>query len=582
MSLQATFCATLVDEWARAGVTQAVASPGSRSTPLILAIERDPRISLHMRLDERSAGFAALGIGLATGKPALLVTTSGTAAAEVHAAVVEAHQARVPLLVCTADRPPELQAVGAPQTIDQVGLYQQAVRFAVSVPVPEQGSMEAWRSLASRLVAEATSSPAGPGPVHLNVGFREPFDCDVDALPPGREGGAAWHQVLDRAPAAAPEWEALEEVISSARRPLIIAGGGAGDPKQLLEAASSAGWPVLADPRSGLRRLSGSDATVVATGDALFRVSGFVERFKPDLVLRLGAPPASKVIATVFSELVRQGSKEVLVDPYGEWRDPGREAAIVLRALPEEVVGLLGRAPAEPGWAKSWSEAEAAAQSAIEEALSAMEAKDELTEPLVARRLAQAGAGTLVAASSMPIRDLEWYSQPSPTYPVVYSNRGANGIDGVSSTALGVALGGAPGPVVGLLGDLAFLHDITALYRPLGDRGDGASPSGLVVLDNKGGGIFSYLPQASSLDQPTFERLFATPQEVDIVELASSCGCTVREVVVGTELEGALADFMAELAAEPGLVAVIVCRVDRSSGVALHELLNTVIAGAIS
>ena len=584
MSLQATFCATLVDEWARAGVTHAVASPGSRSTPLILAIERDPRISLHMRLDERSAGFAALGIGLATGRPALLVTTSGTAAAEVHAAVVEAHQARVPLIVCTADRPPELQGVGAPQTIDQVGLYQRAVRFSLSIPVPEAGSREAWRSLASRLFAEATSSPSGPGPVHLNVGFREPFDSEVDPLPSGREGGAPWHQVLEPPPSPARDWEALDEVLSSARRPLILAGGGAGDPGALREGAAVAGWPVLADPRSGLRRLEGGDAAVVAAGDALFRVGGLVERLRPDLVLRLGAPPASKVIATVLSELAREGSREVLVDPYGEWRDPGRESAIVLGAPPEEVVGRLGRAPTEPGWAKSWAEAEAAAQTAIDEALAEIGASGELTEPLIARRLAAAGAGTVVAASSMPIRDLEWFSQPSASYPVVYSNRGANGIDGVSSTALGAALGGAAGPVVGLLGDLAFLHDLTALYQPLAGSAERSSPCGLVVVDNKGGGIFSYLPQASSLDGPTFERLFATPQDLDLGELASACGCRVREVRAAGEIEGGLVDFVAELAsAQPGrIAAVLLCRTDRSRGVAVHERLNAAVAAALS
>ncbi|MGH9087557.1 MAG: thiamine pyrophosphate-binding protein, partial [Acidimicrobiales bacterium] len=201
---QATFCATLVDEWLRAGVTDAVVCPGSRSTPLALALAARPELRCHVRLDERGAGFFAVGLGLATGRPVVVCTTSGTAAVELHPAVVEAHHGRVPVIVCTADRPPELQQVGAPQTIVQAGLYGQAVRWSADPGVPVEATRGAWRSLAARTVAEAMSGPAGPGPVHCNLAFRDPLVGEPGPLPEGRSGGAPAHRVAAPGAGAVP------------------------------------------------------------------------------------------------------------------------------------------------------------------------------------------------------------------------------------------------------------------------------------------------------------------------------------------------------------------------------------------
>src|SRR4051794_7287165 len=271
---QATFCATLVDEWARAGVTDAFVAPGSRSTPLALALASDDRLRVQVFHDERAASFAALGAGLATRRPAVLLCTSGTAATHLHAAVVEAHQAGVPLLVCTADRPPELQGVGAPQTIDQQHLYGRAVRWFVDPGAPGDAMRGTWRALAARAVVEATG--AWPGPVHLNLPFRDPLVGEPGPLPPGRLGGAPWVS------GGSPQRNTL---VVDGPRVLVVAGAGA-DP-----VLADVGLPVLADPRSGL-----AGPNVVRHADAILRHEASAAALTPDVIWRVGPPPASKVV----------------------------------------------------------------------------------------------------------------------------------------------------------------------------------------------------------------------------------------------------------------------------------------------
>ncbi len=580
-SAQATFCRTVVDEWARAGVRHAVVCPGSRSTPLALALAADSRLAVHVHLDERSAGFLALGIGMASGHPAVLLTTSGTAAAEVHAAVVEAHQARVPLLVCTADRPGELHHVGAPQTIEQVGLYGGAVRFAVDVGVPDEAAAGSWRSLGARLVAESVASPLGPGPVQMNVAFRDPLDAEGGEPPPGRESGVPWHGVVPpRRVVAGP----LSGLLGPARRPLLVVGARGGSPQAVLELAARSGWPVLADPRSGCRdRSAGPGATVVAAADSLLRVPAFATAHRPDLVVRLGESWASKVVSGFLAEAAAGGATGLLADPFSEWRDPGREVGTVLRADPDEVVEALAcLPPADPAWSASWAAAEMAAQAAISDFLDERFREGELTEPFVARRLAgTAGRSTLVVSSSMPVRDLEWFAAPAAGFPRVLANRGANGIDGVVSTTLGVALSEAAagrGGVVGLVGDLAFLHDLTALLQ--GGAGSPLAAAGLVVVDNAGGGIFSHLPQARTLPEPTFERLFATPQAADPLALARAAGWEASEATSPSDLDALLPGLLETVAA--GRPAVLVCRTDRRRSAAVHDGLVRAVEAALS
>ena len=590
MTVAASFSATLVDEWVRAGLTDAVLAPGSRSTPLAIALAREPGMALHVRLDERSAAFFALGIGLATARPAVLLTTSGTAAVEIHAAVVEAHLSRVPMIICTADRPPELHQVGAPQTIEQGGIFAGAVRFFAEPGVPDEEARSSWRSFGSRLVAEATAGPMGPGPVHANLAFREPLLEEPGELPPGRRNGRPWHRAdpVRRV----PEPSSLDGLVGLARpaaRGLIVAGAGAGTLEVVRRLAVTLGWPVLADPRSGARVFGASGAPTVAAADSMLRVEAFATTHMPEIVLRLGAPWTSKVLASWLASCSVAGAVQVLVDPHWAWRDPGREADMVIAADPDHVMeALLSRVPdgvasgrsawASPtSWSAGWAEAETSAQGAIDGCLSR---HAEATEPGVARAVfAWSPPGsTVVASSSMPVRDLEWFAAPRSDPPRVLANRGANGIDGVASTTLGVAAAaaGTGGPVVGLLGDLAFLHDTTALLR---GRREPVLPAVLVVIDNGGGGIFSFLPQASELDEALFEKLFGTPQRIDVADLARAAGCDTIEVTSRSDIPAQL-DAALVHAARRG-PAVVVVRTDRKANLALHSELEAEVALAL-
>jgi 2-succinyl-5-enolpyruvyl-6-hydroxy-3-cyclohexene-1-carboxylate synthase len=571
--VQAAFAAVLVDEWSRAGVTDAVVAPGSRSTPLLAALAADGRLRLHVVLDERSAGFVALGLGVATGRPAVVVTTSGTAAVELHPAVVEAHHAGIPLVAVTADRPPELHQVGAPQTVVQAGLYGGSVRFAADPGVATEASSGSWRSLAARVVAEATGHPAGPGPVHLNVHLREPLLGTPGDLPPGREDGGPWHLTVGSRRLAPPD-EIVELLAgASGGRGLIVAGAGSGT--GVIALAEALRWPVLADPRSGARV---PHPLVVSTADSLLRLPE-VASWRPDVVLRLGRPWASKVLAQWLTGLAGAAT-QVLVDPTGAWVDPDHTAELVVPADPAllgdavaaAVAKSAGPAP-RPGttrpapWAEQWARAEAVARVAIDEQLAR---EHRPTEAAVARAVVAAvpAGATLLTSSSMPVRDVEWWGAPRRDLTVV-ANRGANGIDGVVSTAIGLALG-TGAPTFAVTGDLAWLYDAGALLwaarRPV--------QLTFVVVDNDGGGIFSFLPQATALPEARFEQLWATPHGGDLPAVAAAFGVPARVVDDVDEL--------AELVAEPPAgVSVLVVRTDRHDNVAAHDRLNAAVAGAL-
>ena len=303
VSVQATFAATLVDEWVHAGITDAVICPGSRSTPMALALAA--RLRVHVRLDERSAGFFALGLAMATGRPPIICVTSGTAAAELHPAVVEAHQGRVPLIVCTADRPPELHHVGASQTIDQIGLFTTSTRWASNPGVPEEVQVRWWRPLAARAFAEAQTGPSGPGPVHLNLAFREPLLGDAGPLP-ARPGPISV--------ARQAESGSLDTPLGG--RGMIIAGANAtADPAQLLLLGARLGWPILADPRSGCR-VPGT----IAAADAIVGTTARPEL--PDTVVLLGAPWLSKELGEYVAQAAAQGRASFPSIPGGSGRTP--------------------------------------------------------------------------------------------------------------------------------------------------------------------------------------------------------------------------------------------------------------------
>ena len=568
---QAAFCAVLVDEWARAGVTDAVVAPGSRSTPLVMALDAEPRLRVHVVLDERAAGFLALGLGLASGRPAVVATTSGTAAVELHAAVVEAFYAGVPMIAATADRPVELHAVGAPQTIDQEGLFGRAVAWSVSPGVAEWGSAASWRSVASRCVSEAV---ARRGPVHANLAFRDPLVARLDraSVPGGRPGGAPWHELVGPAVSEVPP--RLVELLRAhaGGRGLIVAGGGAAERSAalaLIEVARRLGWPVLADPRSGCRLPGGP---VVAGADALLRVPEVAEQ-QPDVVVRLGAPWASKVLGQWLAALPGD-VPQVLLDPDLRWRDPDRTASHTVRADGGALAAaLLGELPPDgvpTAWMTGWAGAEAAVQEAFDTAL-APGGGHEMSEAAVARATVAGvpDGGQLVVASSMPVRDVEWFGAPRHGLTVL-SNRGANGIDGVLATAIGAGLAEAT-PTVALLGDLAFIYDAGALLWAR----DRELALTVLVVDNDGGGIFSFLPQATELDGARFERYWGTPHRIDPVAVAAAYGVEAELVESRRQLEAVLAD-----ASKPG-IRVAVVKSDRNANVAAHQALNDAAARSV-
>jgi len=544
----ATFCATLIDEWVSLGVQHAVVAPGSRSTPMAVALTARTDIHTHVFHDERSAAFAALGIGL-HGMPAILLCTSGTAAAHFHAAVIEAHQSSVPMLVCTADRPPELRDVGAPQTIDQIKLYGSAVRWFHDPGVAEWTTSSSWRALAAHAFTKATTS--WPGPVHINLPFREPLLGNAAELP--LRSAAATDAPRSM---AAIDDDGVEAVAGRLRGRcgVLVAGRGCGSPDAVRQLAQRLGWPVLADARSGVRHFTD---VAVAAADRLLRSDTFAEAHRPVVVVRLGELPASKVINQWLSAT---GAEHIAVSAHPAWFDPDAVVSMHVLADPSRLCRRLSAAvdrPYDSRWLAGWIAAETAAQQRIDEILSG----PELDEPLVARAIASLlpSPANLVVSSSMPIRDVEWFGIV-PAGVTVQSNRGANGIDGVLATAIGIGL--ATGRTTGLLiGDVAFLHDsssLTGLVRRDVDLR-------IVVVDNDGGGIFNFLPQAAALDDDRFERLFGTPHGADIVALAVAHGLPARSVKTLDDLREALS--------EPG-PRVTRVETDRRRNVTVHQRLN--------
>ena len=578
-SLAATFCATLVDEWVALGITDAVLCPGSRNTPVTVALATDERLRTHVVHDERSAAFMALGLGLATGRPAPLTCTSGSAPTHFHPAVVEADLAAVPMILVTADRPPELQGVLAPQTINQRDLYGSAVRWYCEPGPPAPGSSPWWRDLAFDAVDRATG--AVPGPVHLNLAFREPLTGTAGELPPGREPVAERGRV--RAAAPGTPWQVTDEDVArllpqlSARRGVVAAGARAArssaEARSVLEFADMLGWPVLATPQSGLHV---EHDRVVTPFDPVLR-SGLFDSHAPEVVVRIGglvaSRPATEWLAGA-SDPGRPTPLTIAVDRYGLCPDPDSTVARRFTCTPGDFAARfagLGAEPAPRWWTDTWAAAASLTRSVLAGQLEADRTAvcDEPSTAAAVMAAAPVGSEVFVS-SSMPVRDLESFAAPREGVRV-HSNRGTNGIDGSIATATGIAMG-SDRPVVALCGDLAFLHDVGSLS---GLAGRGVELT-VVVIDNDGGGIFSFLPQAGELPEPLFERAFGTPHGQDLVRVARSFGLPAEEVGTRGELLDALGP--ADGVTGP---RVVVVRSDRRANVAFHRGLQDRVSAAL-
>ncbi len=547
-----------VDELARCGVREACTSPGSRSSPIVLALVRDGRLRCHSHIDERCAGFFAVGAAKASGLPVAIACTSGTAAANLAPAVIEAWEARVPLVVLTADRPPELREVGAGQTIDQIGLYGRAAKWFFEVgthdATPER--MRWMRMLACRAVW--TSLEGRPGPVHLNVALREPLVPPAELGPdplPGRGGGRPWLLRSGPGTDAAAAGRALAVVARDAHRPVVVAGRHEPGLEAIAAACERLGWPLLADPLSGARR----GGAAVAHYDLLLRSDAFAATRRPDLVVRCGDLPTSKPLRAWLDGL-GDDVTQLAFDPQSSWHDPAGSLSAVLAAdAAATLVATAGHAPcADPAWMSAWRDADARAAAAIDEVLA-----DALSEPRVARELGARlpSNATLYVASSMPVRDVEGYTAVRADAPRVLCNRGANGIDGTVSSAFGAAAVSS-GPVVLLIGDVALAHDIGGL---LAARRGGLSLT-IVLIDNDGGGIFEFLPVAGERD--AFEEHIATPHGLHFAHAAALYGCAHERVesvaALRAELDRAIASSQ---------TTIVEVRSDRAENVALHRRL---------
>jgi 2-succinyl-5-enolpyruvyl-6-hydroxy-3-cyclohexene-1-carboxylate synthase len=537
-------------ELARCGMENACTSPGSRCTPIVLSLVREPRIRAWSHVDERSAGFFAVGAAKRTGRPVAVTCTSGTAAANLTPAVIEARHARVPLIVLTADRPPELREVGAGQTIDQLKLYGDAIKWFFEVGVDEAtpAGLRFIRTLACRAYWTAAHGP--PGPVHLNFPLREPLVLDA-ALPEdstGREDGRPFVTVvppLESVPSGGGHPVGRTVIVAGADRDAIAG-------RELAGFAARAAIPLLADPLSGARQ----GAAAIAHYDLLLRDPDFGGAHRPEFVIRTGDLPTSKPLRAWLAGL---DAAQIAIDPDGTWHDPDAVVGMRVRApLSALLEGLTAGEviPLDPAWMASWRAADDAAGDALVHALGG-----ELSEPLVARSLGQwlYADATLFVASSMPIRDVELYLPARQAGPRVLSNRGANGIDGTVSAAFGAAAAGE-GPVVLLIGDVAVAHDIGGL---LAARRLGLALT-IVLLNNDGGGIFHFLPVAGEAD--AFEEHVATPHGLDFAHAAALYGCGYERPGNVDELHSAL-----ERSVATDATTIIEVRTDRLENLALHR-----------
>lgn len=539
---QALIACAQVDE---ASVVDVVLSPGSRSTPLVLAFEACPQARLHNVLDERAAAFFALGLARARRQPAILLCTSGSAGTHWYPAVVEAAGSRVPLLLLTADRPVELQDCGAPQTMNQQQLFGPHVRLFADLGAPrDAGGGSAprfWQVRAAQAVDAATG--AVPGPVHLNVAFREPLWAPgVHAL---AEVGPA-----PRVVRGAPQVDAASVAAFAARlqveRGVIVCGPRSPDDGGLAAAVTALAarlqWPILAEPTSGLRFGSHPKDCIVSTGDALLRDAVFAADHAPQCVLRIGAMPTSKPMTQWLGQ---QGAgRTILVEPSGQWLDPTLGVDTLLVAEPVALCRTLTEqlpARTHSAWLPAWREADESAGAALRHGCG-----EGFWGGAVVRELMEAlpaGAG-LHVASSMAVRDLDSFAPPRTSDVRVWCNRGTNGIDGTLACFLGAATAWQEDPAVALMGDLAFLHDVGALLLGNALRGQSAT---VVVVNNQGGSIFDFLPIAQH--PSAFAPHFRTPQVATIGALCAAAEVRSARVISREGLRAALQESLAR----PGL-----------------------------
>ena len=557
----------LLQSLRHAGVRHIVIAPGSRNTPITVAVTAPTspfRTWLH--LDERSAAYFALGLARQIGEPVAVVCTSGTAAANFLPAAVEARLSRVPLIFLTADRPPEARDIGAAQTVDQVGLFGSHVKWAVDMPPADEGAareLERYaRVTAARAAAVALEAPRGP--VHLNMPFREPL-VEAGATPPVILDGPLVAHPAEVAPSADVVAHLVE--VCAGRRGLIVCGPeSAGLPAAAIAALAHAlDWPVVADPLSGLRAGPHDRSNVIDCADVIVRVPEML-RAMPEVLLRFGAAPTSKPFNQWLAG--QPGVHRILVEEGGVatagWRDPDLQGDEVVPATPSALCEALAAAlplgaAAPSDWAALWRSANAAAREAMRESIVGFGDTFE-GQAVLDLRAALPSGSTLVAGNSMPVRDIDSFFFNTESAIRIVGTRGASGIDGVTSTAVGASVAG-DGPVALLIGDLSFLHDVNGLW-PTHRYGLNLT---IVLVNNEGGGIFSFLPQRQAVPD-RFDTWWGTPHGVDLKHAVALHHGRHTVLDAGDQHE-----VIAGALARPGL-DVLELRTERDRNVAQHGI----------
>ena len=587
--------------WARAilsalaeyGLEEVEIAPGSRSAPLVLASRALPALHSRVHLDERCAAFFALGYGRTHLGPAAVITTSGTAVANLLPAVVEADMSDVPMMLITADRPPRLRGADANQTITQPGIFGDRVRFEAELPVPSTAELDSTGpNSVLEVVRRAARHALGPpaGPVHLNVPFDKPlepgspdglglagpgderrFDLVTDvSLSDGEVSTEGpWRRRTDARRRGHDQEAVLAARLEMARRPLLVAGPSTDpglDGPAVARFAVARGIPSLVDPLSGARFDPGgegvSPSPILGAYDHFLRLPAVTDRYVPDLIVRVGRTPTSSVLEAA---LVRwRDSIQVVVDDGAHRKDHQglahhylhASAAAMLQRLADDEDGEERQTPEPTSWARAWTDLEAATWAAIDDEPPHPDHEGDYTAAVI--RALPMGA-TLFVSSSMPVRDVDAYGRPAPRGLQVLGNRGASGIDGVVSTVLGCAAGGA-GPVVALVGDIAFYHDMNGLLAAR----DQELNVVFVVMDNDGGGIFHMLPIRDF--EPVFTPYFATPHGLDFRHAARMYGLPFTDVTTPEELEAVVVAAAGRRGTE-----MIRVRTDRDTNRLRHE-----------
>jgi len=557
-------CTRFFAELQALGVTEAVISPGSRSTPLALAAKACG-LALTVHLDERVAGFHALGQARGSGRPSVLVCTSGTAGANYLPAVVEANHSGVPMIVCTADRPPELRSWGAGQTIDQVGLYGTNVRWFHEVPVAGEIAATHMRSVALRAVATAVDER---GPIHLNWPFREPLG-PTGAIPVPTATLSAYEMHRRRGPSPV-----VADLAATHERGLIVVGPADLEPQTADEIADFGvrnGWPIIADAASGLRSGRHPDAPVVTTAEFLLASHSFVEQLPPcEVIVHVGLAPTSKAYRLWVEAHPPQHL--VLIDPGTDWPDPTNSVTNVVAGPLAGVFRSGSRDAREPStWTDTWVDADELAAGAVTASQGHAGAGELDVVAALCGSLANADAASLVVSNSMPIRDVDAVLRPRQGAVRVVANRGANGIDGVVATACGLAQA-TDTSTTALVGDVAAVHDLGGMAAA---ARLGVENLTIVVIDNNAGGIFSFLPVAGAIDADAFDELFSTPHGTDLVAVAQALGMPALAIADVGELLDALASD------EPG-PRVIVARTTAAGTVDQLDAMRRAVDAALS